>query len=382
MSCDACVCTVLYCVVAVAQYHVASEQSFKLRQANLPAALRRAMVDKFGEFDAYQLAKYNREGSRKKKRAKARAKAKGRSDYCTPDDAERLARGGQRKGVPRDPPVRSSAHTDLQHEVPRGFCERFGAAGDGDGDGEDGDSQMDETRASATVQAPFSARGTAEFHEEFPSLAETTAAASGTSTPTPAPTPLEAMDASGPQQPQQAMQHAASHESDSDVDMSLASLFDRAEAEESRSKQCFVAFTYKSSRVRPPGSQRSASGAGGRVVFNGRRSATSSPRSNTPERPMSVAISQTDTELERSAQASARNQTPSQRRPRPPPPPPPPAPARVYPAIELRAYTLKRLVRYLHISQPSRLVMQLLGVLCSAALLASTSIRHQQFHRW
>ena len=39
----------------------------KINFGSLPAALRKVMSDKFGEFDNYQLAKYNKGGKKKKK---------------------------------------------------------------------------------------------------------------------------------------------------------------------------------------------------------------------------------------------------------------------------------------------------------------------------
>jgi len=47
----------------------------QLRGRALPTALRKAMVFKFPQFDAYQLAKYNKENSMKRKRKKAKALA-------------------------------------------------------------------------------------------------------------------------------------------------------------------------------------------------------------------------------------------------------------------------------------------------------------------
>jgi telomerase protein component 1 len=38
----------------------------------LPAALRRAMAEKFGDFDEYQLAKYNKKGKGKKKKEESK----------------------------------------------------------------------------------------------------------------------------------------------------------------------------------------------------------------------------------------------------------------------------------------------------------------------
>ena len=54
-----------------------------LNFGSLPTALRKAMIDKFPSFDAYQLAKYNKESSRKKKQKKNVGGAK--------DDKKKLA---------------------------------------------------------------------------------------------------------------------------------------------------------------------------------------------------------------------------------------------------------------------------------------------------
>ncbi|XP_064629950.1 telomerase protein component 1-like [Lineus longissimus] len=58
--------------IEVAEYYQLFDDS-SIKFGSLPAALRRAMVAKFPDFDKYQLAKYNKEKSKKKKQRLAKA---------------------------------------------------------------------------------------------------------------------------------------------------------------------------------------------------------------------------------------------------------------------------------------------------------------------
>ena len=322
------------------QYHVASEQSLQLRQANLPAALRRAMVCKFAEFDAYQLAKYNREGSRKKKRAKdkkrAKEKAKRRGRQPAPAaDVEPGIKGVPRRGRPRDAQVRAPEHEHGQEQLANANEYEWSVKAVWMGEELHEESEQLEAQAMDTSASgagagvgaetrPLPGRGTAEFREEFPSLAENATCPPAESAP-----------------PQPTLQQAASRES-SDEDMSIAELFDRVELEEARAKQRLVPLARNAPRLTSTNSNK---------PFSKRAGTCTAPK----QRPVAPPTA---------AAAAAAPPPPCRPAPAPPSPPrPPPVPARVYPPVELRAYTIKRLVRFLHIAQPSRLVMALLGVL-------------------
>ncbi|XP_055874450.1 telomerase protein component 1-like isoform X1 [Biomphalaria glabrata] len=76
-----------------------------LKPGALPAALRKAMISKFPEFDKYQLAKYNKESSGKKKKSKAKkledqtkSKNKNQKQSKEQQKSEMDHRRGDRKG--------------------------------------------------------------------------------------------------------------------------------------------------------------------------------------------------------------------------------------------------------------------------------------------
>ena len=71
----------------------------KLKGRALPTALRKAMTFKFPQFDAYQLAKYNKENSMKRKRKKAKLLAEKLAAEGKPAPPVQIGRASCRERV-------------------------------------------------------------------------------------------------------------------------------------------------------------------------------------------------------------------------------------------------------------------------------------------
>ena len=98
--------------IEIAEIYVAFHDK-SIASGSLPTALRKAMAAKFPEFDAYQLAKYNKDTSKKKKAMKKKRGASDKNDKSSNDKKKSISSDDAAKKKPPAPaPAPSSSSED------------------------------------------------------------------------------------------------------------------------------------------------------------------------------------------------------------------------------------------------------------------------------